>query len=507
MKNSVRLLSVAIVAGAMGYLAASFIPVEHDGMQDSMVATQEAQPLYWVAPMDSSFRRDAPGLSPMGMDLIPVYEEPDGDTNAVRVNSTVQHNLGLRTAKAIRTEFARDVEAVGYTRWNEATIEMLHPRAEGWLEVFNLDSVGDQVEAGQVIYELYAPNLVSAQQEFITARQARNPTLAALARERLLALGFTPAQVDELASNGNTSSRLVYRAVNDALVVSLGTRRGNYVQPASTIATLASLDSIWVDVDIFETDTADLEVGLEADIEFPAFPGETWTGEVSYIYPELERSSRTLRVRLVIENDGHRLKPNMFANVAIATDPRLDVLAVPREAVIRSGSGSRLIVVRDDGGFEPRAVRTGVSSGERIEILQGLSAGETVVTSGQFLIDAEANGEQALARLDAASESTSESMDMDMDMDMERSADLSGDQEAVYSTTGRIASMMNDGMVTLSHQPVAALGWPAMTMSFTTVPEVNLSDFAVDETVRFEFRQLEGGGYEILVMEEAEAMQ
>ncbi|MEQ8409199.1 MAG: efflux RND transporter periplasmic adaptor subunit [Gammaproteobacteria bacterium] len=507
MKNSVRLLSVAIVAGAIGYLAANFIPVEHDGMQDPMVSTQEAQPLYWVAPMDSSFRRDAPGLSPMGMDLIPVYEEPDGDTNAVRVNSTVQHNLGLRTAKAIRSDFARDVEAVGYTRWNEATIEMLHPRAEGWLEVFNLDSVGDQVEAGQVIYELYAPNLVSAQQEFITARQARNETLAALARERLLALGFTPAQVDELANNGNTSSRLVYRAVNDALVVALGTRRGNYVQPASTIATLASLDSIWVDVDIFETDTADLEIGLEAAIEFPAFPGETWTGEVSYIYPELERSSRTLRVRLVIENEGHRLKPNMFANVAIATDPRLDVLAVPREAVIRSGSGSRLIVVRDDGGFEPRAVRTGVSSGERIEILQGLSAGETVVTSGQFLIDAEANGEQALARLDAASESTSESMDMDMDMDMERSANLSGDQEAVYSTTGRIASMMNDGMVTLAHQPVAALGWPAMTMSFTTVPEVNLSDFTVDDTVRFEFRQLEGGGYEILVMEEAEVMQ
>jgi Cu(I)/Ag(I) efflux system membrane fusion protein len=505
MKTLVSLLSVAIVAGAIGFLSANFISIERGGMQESMVVSSERQPLYWVAPMDSNFRRDAPGLSPMGMDLIPVYEEPDGETNAVRVAATIQQNLGLRTARAVRTVFARNVEAVGYTRWNEATIEMLHPRAEGWLEVFNLASVGDQVKAGQVIYELYAPNLVSAQQEFITARQAGNQALAALARERLLALGFTTGQVDELANNGNTSSRLVYRAVDDALVVSLGTGRGNYVQPATTIATLASLDSIWVDVDIFETDAADLEVGLEAAIEFPAFPGETWMGEVSYIYPELEQSSRTLRVRLVIENEDHRLKPNMFANVAIAADPRLDVLAVPREAVIRSGSGSRLIVVQDDGAFEPRAVRTGVSSGEQIEILQGLSAGETIVTSGQFLLDAEANGEQALARLDAAGDSATESMDMDMDMD--RTANSSGDQEAVYSTTGRIVSMMNDGMVTLAHQPVAELNWPAMTMSFTSVPEVNLNEFSVDDTVRFEFLQLEDGSYEILVMEAAESNQ
>ena len=505
MKAIVSLLIVAIVAGAIGFLSANFISIERGGMQESMVSSSERQPLYWVAPMDSNFRRDAPGLSPMGMDLIPVYEEPDGETNAVRVAATIQQNLGLRTAKAKRSDFARDVKAVGYTRWNEVTIEMLHPRAEGWLEVFNLASVGDQVKAGQVIYELYAPNLVSAQQEFITARQAGNQTLAALAQERLLALGFTPRQVDELANNGNTSSRLVYRAVDDALVLSLGTRSGNYVQPATTIATLASLDSIWVDVDIFETDATDLEVGLEAAIEFPAFPGETWMGEVSYIYPELEQSSRTLRVRLVIENEDHRLKPNMFANVAIAADPRLDVLAVPREAVIRSGSGSRLIVVQDDGAFEPRAVRTGVSSGEQIEILQGLSAGETIVTSGQFLLDAEANGEQALARLDAAGDSATESMDMDMDMD--RTANSSGDQEAVYSTTGRIVSMMNDGMVTLAHQPVAELNWPAMTMSFTSVPEVNLNEFSVDDTVRFEFLQLEDGSYEILVMEAAESNQ
>lgn len=502
MKSIVSFLSVAILAGLIGFLAAGFIPVDQRDISEAPVASSGRQPLYWVAPMDSSFRRDEPGLSPMGMDLIPVFEEPDPDSNAIRVAATIQQNLGLRTTKVISTDFARDVEAVGYTRWNEATIEVLHPRAEGWLEVFNLASVGDRVTAGQVIYELYAPSLVSAQQEFITARQSGNQALVALARERLLALGFTPTQVDDLALNGSTSNRLVYRAVDDALVLSLGARRGNYVQPASTIATLASLDSIWVDVDVFESDAADLRAGLEADMGFPAFPGELWSGEVGYVYPELDRDSRTLRVRLVLDNEDHRLKPNMFANVSIAVAPRQDVLAVPREAVIRSGSGSRVIVVLENGQFQPREVSTGISSGEQIEILQGLAAGETVVTSGQFLLDAEANGEQALARLDATAETSQIPAD---EMDMVSVSP--SNPEITYSTVGRIVSMMDDGMVTLAHQPVADLNWPAMTMGFTTAPAINLGEFAVDDTVRFEFRLREDGSYQILTMESVEDSQ
>lgn len=157
------------------------------------------------------------------------------------------------------------------------------------------------------------------------------------------------------------------------------------------------------------------------------------------------------------------------------------------------------MVVRADGDFEPRAVRTGVSNGEQIEILQGLAAGETVVTSGQFLLDAEANGEQALARLNATAESAESSAE-----EMNMSADSSGDMEIVYATSGRIVSMMNDGMVTLAHQPVPDLNWPAMTMGFTTVPEIELGEFAVDDTVRFEFHQLEDGSFEILLMDEVE---
>ncbi|MEX2469288.1 MAG: efflux RND transporter periplasmic adaptor subunit [Pseudohongiellaceae bacterium] len=502
-------MSVGILGVVAGFLAGIWFTGEQASAPEIAAGSPGREPLYWVAPMDPSFRRDEPGLSPMGMDLIPVFEEPDSESNAVSVASTIQQNLGLRTGKAIRTDFARDISAVGYTRWNEASIKMLHPRAEGWLEEFKLASVGDRVSAGQVVYELYAPNLVSAQQEFLTARQAGNEALASLARERLLALGFTAAQVEDLARNGSTSSRLVYRAVNDALVLSLGARRGSFVQPSSSIATLASLDTIWVDVDVFETDVADLAVGLEADIEFPAFPGERWSAAINYIYPELDSDSRTLRVRLLVDNADHRLKPNMFANVSIHADPRRDVLAVPREAVIRSGSGARVIVVLEDGRFQPRAVRTGVSSGERIEILQGLAAGETIVTSGQFLLDAEANGEQAMARLDASAQASQGAADT-MAMPAE-SADDTGntsDSEVIYATTyetrGRITNMMADGMVTLAHEPVPSLNWPAMTMGFTTHPAIDLDDYSVGDTVRFEFRQQDDGSYQIVVLTSAE---
>ena len=497
MNKLIGISIVSIVSGVIGYIAADLLPMEQENMPGT-TATPERVPLYWVAPMDASFRRNEPGLSPMGMELIPVYEEPDVESNAVSVTPTVLQNLGLRTASAIRRDFNRQVETVGYTRWNESTIEMLHPRAEGWLEEFSLESVGDNVVAGQIVYELFAPNLVSAQKEYLTARQAGNHSLASLARERLLALGFTELQVDALAQNGETSNRLVFQAQSNAVVLSLGARRGNFVHPATNIASLASLDTIWVDVDVFEADVGDIEAGLSVVLEFPAFPGEVWSGEVSYVYPELDRSSRTLRVRVVVENQDHRLKPNMFANVIIAADPRTGVLAVPREAVIRSGMGSRVIVVLDSGKFQPRAVRTGISSGGQIEILQGLDAGETVVTSGQFLLDAEADGEQAMARLDgtAAANPTVAGM-------MAMAANDPDEEEATFSTTGRIVSMMSDGMVTLAHEPVPALNWPAMTMGFTASPQINLTEFSVGNTVRFEFRQLDNGSYQIVVMSNA----
>lgn len=489
-KSTLMLLSVTVLV----VIVAATIFFMQGGEQTSGSAEAGQEPLYWVAPMDSNFRRDEPGLSPMGMELVPVYEESGAD-NTIQVSSAILQNLGLRTARVERMDLFREIEIVGYTRWDESGIQMLHPRAEGWLEVFNLASVGDQVSEGQVIYELFAPNLVSAQQEYLNAREADNPTLAAVARDRLRSLGFSEAQIDSLDDSTQVSDRLVYRAESDTIVTDIGVRRGNYVTPATNIATLVSVDTIWVDVEVFENDAGVVAPGHEATLNFPAFPGESWTSQVAYVYPELNPDTRTLRLRLVIDNSDRRLKANMFANASIKAAPREGALTVPREAVIRSGDGERVLVAAGEGKFQPRVVTTGISSGGMTEVLSGLEEGEMVVSSGQFLLDAEANGEQAFARLTDETDEAEEGMDMEVDMEVT----VAGS----YTTTGSITRKGPDDSLTLAHEPVPELDWPSMTMGFEVAPEVPVEDFSVDDGVTFEFEQAETG-YRIIRMEKRE---
>ena len=392
MTLSVILLSTVLTA----ILYWQFKPA--DMAMDVVVSRQDQnapQPLYWVAPMDANYRRDEPGLSPMGMPLIAVFE--GGDT--ISVSSSIQQNLGVRTAPVLLEDFSPSISAVGYANWDESSIQILHTRAAGWLEEFYLASVGDRVRAGDPIYELFAPNLVSVQREYLTAIESGNTRLAAVARDRLTAFGFTPDQINALDRSRQVSNRLLVRATRDAIVTHIGVRQGNYVEPNTALATLASLEKVWIEAQVFEAMAAWIEPGLSAQISFTAFPGETWSSEIAYIYPELDPTTRSLRLRLVLENPERRLRPNMFAKVMIDAIPKLNVLTVPREAVIRAGQGDRVILALGNGRFRPQIVESGVASGSRIEILSGLAQGDVVVTSGQFLLDSEANGEQAFARL------------------------------------------------------------------------------------------------------------
>jgi Cu(I)/Ag(I) efflux system membrane fusion protein len=505
MKKIIGMAMLVLTGVVLGLGAGFYISPDSDDAPGVMPSAAQREPLYWVAPMDANYRRDEPGLSPMGMELIPVYEEQQGG-DTVQVPSAIQQNLGLRTARVQRTDLAREVDSVAYTRWDESTIQMLYPRAEGWLEVFNLASVGDVVSRGQVIYELFAPTLVSAQREYLTARQSDNQALAAVSRDRLKSLGFSETQIDALDDRGETSNRLVYRAERDAIVTAIGVREGNYVAPASHIATLASLDRIWLDAEIFESDAGALAPGLDAVVTFPAFPGELWESLVAYVYPELDPDNRSLRVRLVMENADHRLKANMFANVRVMVEPKRNALVVPREAVIRSGAGARVIVALAEGRFQPRAVTAGISSGGMTEILAGLEDGEVVVSSGQFLLDGEANGEQAMARLMGAQGDEDTDMATDEDMPGMNAGAAEGESAgdgaaAVYTTTGTITRKSADGMLTISHAPVSELNWPAMTMGFEVAPEVPLENFNVDDVVTFEFEPGEGGMYRVIRLE------
>ena len=354
---------------------------------DGMVAGGEKKIKYWVAPMDANFRRDKPGKSPMGMALVPVYDEPAGNGSDVTISAAVEQNLGVRTALVEKTEFVQTVKAVGSTMWNEASISMLHTRAEGWLETFNIASVGDRIEAGEILFEVFSPMLVTAQNEYLIAKRSGNRGLLRASEKRLLSLGITESQIEALGRSGDVLQRLPHRAMRSGVVTELMVRPGMYVMPANNIATLANDNSMWLNVQVFESDAAQLQLGKAATIWFDAFPGERFSGRIGYIYPELEMPTRTITVRIELPNSDGRLKANMFARVVLESDARR-ALQVPREAVIRSGAGSRVITSIGDGSFNVAVVKTGSVNDSHIEILEGLAGGDRVVTSGQFLLDA-----------------------------------------------------------------------------------------------------------------------
>lgn len=506
-----KLISIFAVALVLVSVVALWFMTRDDMDMTGMAAPASTNsdsrlPLYWVAPMDANYRRDVPGMSPMGMPLIPVYESSD----TITVSSAILQNLGLRTDVVVRENFAPNIDAVGIVHWDQSTIQKLHTRAEGWLEVFNLATEGEAVLAGDVLYELFSPALVSAQREYLSARASNNASLRSVARERLMSLGFTSEQVATLEETTSISNRLSVRAEKDAVVTQIGVREGSYVIPGTVIATLASLDTVWVEAEVFESLSARVQVGQAAQISFSAYPGELWNSTIDYIYPSLDATTRSLRVRLLVQNGVGRLRPDMFARLSIAGVPKLDVLTVPREAVIRSGNGDRVIQALGEGRFKPVVVRTGIANGTRLEIVSGLEQGDTVVTSGQFLLDSEANGEQAFSRLsEVASDSSAMTSSMPMtapsDAAPASAANMAAVDAPTYTTVGEITQITPGASLTLSHQAVPALSWPPMVMSFQLAAPVTAAQLSVGDVVDFTFQRADQGGYQIISIATQEA--
>jgi len=437
--------------------------------------------LYWVAPMDANFRRDKPGQSPMGMDLVPVYagEQSSMDgSGAIRVAPQVVQNLGVRVAPVERASFASTIDTVGYTGWDEATLTMLHPRTEGWLEQFGIDSVGDRVSTGDVLYEVYAPKLVSAQREYLTARAAGNRGLTRASRSRLVALGLNETQIRALERRGSVEERLTWRAERNAVVTGIMARKGSYVTPQTAIATLVDPTRIWIEVEVLQSQAGQVREGQPATARFDAWPSEPWVGEVAYIYPELNPLTRTLRLRLRFANPDQRLKPNMFARVTLESPPSEPVLQVPREAVIPAAGGERVVEALGEGRFAVLPVITGRRSASAIEILDGLQEGQRVVTSGQFLLDSEASGTQALERINAL---------------------------RTVTATAEIAGFPRRGKLRLIHAPIPEIDWPQMNRVFDVAPGVNLMPFNKQDQVRFTMRETLDGSWEVVQVEAAKA--
>ena len=408
---------------AAGFLVAVIIAFLAGRMMDGSgtgtvtpAAGGDREVLYWVAPMDSNFRRDEPGKSPMGMDLVPVYaDDVDSQPGVVRIDPTIVSNLGVRTATAERSVLARRIETVGYVAYDEDTVQHVHTRVDGWIERLETKATGDAVEEGQLLFELYSPTLVNAQEEFLTATRSGNQTLLRASRDRLNALGMSRPEIARLERERTVNQRVSVRAEFDGVIAHLGVREGIFVTPATEVMSVAKLDRVWVIAEVFERQSSWVQTGQRAVVELDYLPGRTLEGTIDYVYPELDPTTRTLRVRLRFDNPGELLRPNMFARVRIEAEGFGRVVNVPREAVIRGGSMNRVVVALGDGRFKARPVRLGIESGDRIAIRSGLEAGETVVVSGQFLIDSESNIDSALKRMSGGAADNSSAMPAEMD--------------------------------------------------------------------------------------------
>ena len=402
MNSKVLWIILLLAAAVIGFFAGRIDAPGGNGGAAASGDGGEREILYWVAPMDANYRRDEPGKSPMGMDLVPVYaDEVDSQPGTVKIDPTVVNNLGVRTAKAKRGELSRHIDTVGYVQFDEDTLHHVHTRVDGWIEKLAITATGDPVEKGQLLFELYSPTLVNAKQEFLAALRSNNTVLLQASRERLMALGVTENQIAQLEKDRTAGQRVRVYAEADGVVAHLAVREGIFVTPSNEVMSIAELDKVWVLAEVFEREAAWVKPGQMAMVELDYLPGKMWHGTVDYVYPELDPKTRTLTVRIRFDNEDEMLRPNMFARVTIHAEDTGPVVHVPREAVIRGGNIDRVVAVLGEGRFRSRPVTLGIESGDRVAIRSGLEAGEEVVVSGQFLIDSESNIEAALARMDS----------------------------------------------------------------------------------------------------------
>ena len=371
-------------------------------------ASTGSKPQYWYDPMHPAEHFDKPGKSPfMDMQLVPKYAK-DAAPGSIAIDSRVVQNLGLRLAKVEQGRFARVVDTVGSVGVDEHRIEAVQVRQPGWVERLEVRAIGDAVRRGQLLAGIYSPDLLATQQELLIAQGSNDPQLIEAARRRLALFGLSEAQIARVEKTQAVERRVDYYAPFDGYVMDLGARQGAEVQPGAMLFQLADLNSVWVTAEVPEAQAAWLKPGDRAVVEVPALPGERFEGQVDYLYPELTQATRTLKVRVVVKNPQKHLRPGMFAAAHFQSMTQTEALTVPSESVIKTGMRSFVIVADDDTHFRPTRVRVGAEQGGRSEILEGLTLGQNVVASGQFLIDSEANLRGAFDNLVGSTESKGE---------------------------------------------------------------------------------------------------
>ncbi|WP_434017528.1 efflux RND transporter periplasmic adaptor subunit [Thalassotalea sediminis] len=434
----------------------------------SSVNIQEGKkPLYWVAPMDANYRRDKPGKSPMGMDLIPVYAKDKAHTNdaksVVEIAPHVVNNLGVRTAPVTFKQVSKEITTVGYVQYDEDMLIHIHPRIAGWIEKLYVKAAGNPVKEGQALYSLYSPQLVNAQEELLIAVKRKNKTLIDAAKARLTALQISDSFIDNLVQTGEIKQTVTFYSPQSGVIDGLKIREGFYVDPGNTLMSIGQITHVWVETEVFERDAASVKQGQSVTMTLDYLPGKKWQGIVDYVYPTLNASTRTLSVRLKFANPNGLLKPNMFAQVSIKQEATERAIWIPKEAVIRTGKNNRVVKALGDGKFTSAIVVIGQVYQQEVEILEGLTTDDVVVTSAQFLIDSESNKY----------------------IDVNR---MTQPQPPVTTwIKGEVNQVMPaHKMINISHESVPDWNWPEMTMDFMIDSNVDMAVLKRGQMLHFE---------------------
>jgi RND family efflux transporter MFP subunit len=386
------------------------------GMDLVPVYADEAKPaapvgerriLYWTDPMNPQHKYDKPGKAPDGMDLVPVYAEvqgPEGSPpeGSFRVTSDKQQLIGVRYGEVAREPLERTIRAVASLTYDETRIARVHAKVEGWIDKVYVDFTGQLVAKSQPLLSIYSPDLVATQDEYLLALRARDnlggsrykevangaSSLLEAARRRLELWDISDQQIAEIEKTRKPIKALTLYSPVSGFVTARNSYEKQRITPETELYAIADLSTIWAIADFYEYEVRDIRVGQTVILTLPSFPGRAFRGRVSYIYPQLDNTTRTLRVRAEFPNPEFTLKPDMYANAELRVGYG-QALSIPQEAVLDSGTEQIVFVALDGGYFEPRRVQLGDRVNDRVIVLSGLKAGERIVTSGNFLIDSE----------------------------------------------------------------------------------------------------------------------
>ena len=496
-------LAVALAAGGgywLGLRGKTHAPADSATATSPASAGEGTKPvrklLYYRNPMGLPDTSPVPKKDPMGMDYIPVYDGEDdtANSNAIKVSSEKIQKLGVRTEAAALRALGQSVRASGRVEIDERRVHAVTPKFEGYVERLHVSFTGQAVRRGQPLFEVYSPELVSAQREYALAAQGVDALaksgetaqggmreLANASLMRLKNWDIPATQIEALKNGGEIRRTLTLTAPASGIVTEKKAVQGMRFMPGEALYQIADLSSVWVVADVAEQDIGQIRSGATAQVSFAAYPEKIFKGTVSYVYPTLNAATRTVPVRLELPNPEGLLKPAMYAQLELPSGSSKPVLSVPRSAVIDSGREQKILVALGEGRFEPRTVRLGQRGEAYVEVLEGIVSGESIVVAANFLLDSESNLKAALKAFTPG--------------------DSQASGKAVsHRATGRIESIEKDSAM-LEHAPVASLNWPAMTMEFKLANPALLAKIKPGTAVDFEFVERAPGEWVITTIQ------